>query len=156
MFLSKNKENLKKNNNNNSNKNNNNSNNTNINNNNNNNKNNNNEFKNKWHEKRMYGQFVPGIPEEMTPDLVLVDKKDKIMLHHLCCYTRWLHDKREGNRKDWKISEFEERAETTLVAEKGWSCTSGSRSSGHPRASVDGWTHLVLNWMLKWYKNQSC
>ena len=24
------------------------------------------------------------------------------------------------------------------------------------RASVNGWTHLLLNWMLEWYKNQSC
>ena len=36
--------------------------------------------------------------------------------------------------------------------------TIGCRSFGGAlaRASVDGWTHLVLNWMLEWYKNQSC
>ena len=28
------------------------------------------------------------------------------------------------------ISEFEETAEKALVAEKGWACTSGCRSSG--------------------------
>ena len=32
-------------------------------------KNNQNEFKNKWHEKRMYGQFVREMPEEIYKDL---------------------------------------------------------------------------------------
>ena len=32
-------------------------------------KNSQNEFKNKWHEKRMYGQFVREMPEEIDKDL---------------------------------------------------------------------------------------
>ena len=32
-------------------------------------KNSQNEFKNKWHEKRMYGQFVCEMPEEIDKDL---------------------------------------------------------------------------------------
>ena len=32
-------------------------------------KNSQNEFKNKWHEKRMYGQFVSEMPEEIDKDL---------------------------------------------------------------------------------------
>ena len=32
-------------------------------------KNNRNEFKNKWHEKRMYGQFVCEMPEKIDKDL---------------------------------------------------------------------------------------
>ena len=32
-------------------------------------KNNQNEFKNKWHEKRMYGQFVREMPEEIDKNL---------------------------------------------------------------------------------------
>ena len=32
-------------------------------------KNSQNEFKNKWHEKRMHGQFVCEIPEEIDKDL---------------------------------------------------------------------------------------
>ena len=32
-------------------------------------KNSQNEFKNKWHKKRMYGQFVREVPEEIDKDL---------------------------------------------------------------------------------------
>ena len=116
-----------------------------------------NEFKNKWHEKRMYWQFVREMSEEIDKDLswkwlvqsdlkVQTDvkicawgketrlnfgrQKGKIMRHHWCYDTRWLQDTWERNWKDWKISEFEERAEKALIAEKGWGCTSGCGSSG--------------------------
>ena len=36
-------------------------------------KNNRNEFKNKWHEKRMYGQFVCEMPKEIGKNLEILE-----------------------------------------------------------------------------------
>ena len=51
-------------------------------------KNSQNEFKNKWHEKRMYGQFVREMPEEMYKDLSwkwLVQRDLKVQIEATIC-----------------------------------------------------------------------
>ena len=62
-------------------------------------KNNQNEFKNKWHEKRMYGQFVCEMPKEIGKNLEILEtvgakwSQSENWSNDMCCTTSSIKEK---------------------------------------------------------------